>query len=60
MTRPGDRPHRQDVVERRQLVSPLWQQSNAEILGVAVGRREHPEEELRLQERGEIVLARIR
>ncbi|CCK17516.1 hypothetical protein BN136_3526 [Cronobacter universalis NCTC 9529] len=46
ITRPDNRPGGKDVIERRQVVTVAGQVRDAEVLGVAVGRGEDPEDNL--------------
>jgi hypothetical protein len=57
LTWSGNGPRRYHVIERCQAIAPLREQVNAEILGMAVNRRQHPKEKLRTQKRGQIVIA---
>src|SRR5262245_3521841 len=48
--------HRQDVIEQRQAEATARREPYAEILGVAVGGSDQPEEQLRLEEGAAILL----
>ncbi len=45
---------RQDIVERRQAVTPARAEKDAEVLGVPVGGADQPEQDLRLEKCGAI------
>lgn len=53
-------PGGQHVIQARQTVAPACQQVQAEIFGVAVCRGEHPEQQLRAQQGGEVLVTGFR